>query len=232
MPSFRILLAVVKMAQTWQSGDLNFPTFKHQVTLVRETVVHNELILLQRLANSDKSAFTELYEAYFPVLYQHALKLLKTKQAAEDVCNEVFLNLWQNRASVSGIQSLNAYLFTAVRNRSINLLKSFARSQAAMAEIKKTFPGHGIDAEAQYLSKEYIAFVREGIAALPTRAKEVFTLCRVEGLSYDEVATQLGISRDAVKGHMVASMKKLKTYLQKDLGISFLVTAILLAGQL
>jgi RNA polymerase sigma-70 factor (ECF subfamily) len=195
---------------------------------VRETAIHIEPALLRRLAESDEKAYTKIYEAYFPFLYQTAFRFLKTKQAAEDVCNEVFLNLWQIRQTLSSVQSLNAYLLTAVRNRSINALKRAARSQAAVDEIKTVFPSRSLDTEAQYLSKEYINFIKKGIADLPARAKEVFTLCREEGYSYDEVSAQLGISRNAVKGHMVASMKKLKAYAEKDLGISLSLLVVLL----
>jgi len=195
---------------------------------VRETAIHNEPALLQRLAEGDAKAYTEIYEAYFPLLLQTAVQFLKTKPAGEDVCNEVFLNLWQNRNTLTAIQSLNAYLTTAVRNRSINALKRLARSQAAVEEVRNVFPAHTIDAEAQYLSKEYTDFIKKEIEHLPARAKEVFTLCRNEGYSYDEVSAQLGISRNAVKGHMVASMKKLKAYAEKDLGISFTILLILI----
>lgn len=195
---------------------------------MRETAIHNEAALLQRLAEGDAKAYTEIYEAYFPLLFQTAFSFLKTKPAAEDVCNEVLLNLWQNRQTVSSVQSLQAYLLGSVRNRSINALKRLARSQAAVEEVRNAFPSHTIDAETHYLNKEYIAFIRRGIEQLPARAKEVFTLCREEGYSYDEVSSRLGISRNAVKGHMVASMKKLKTYAEKDLGISFTILLILL----
>jgi RNA polymerase sigma-70 factor (family 1) len=176
--------------------------------------------LLQRLAADDQQAYTEIYQAYFPLLFQAAMRFLKLKPAAEDVCNEVFLNLWQNRHALPEIKSLEAYLVAAARNRSINLLKRLARSQAFVEEMKSTCPLHDLDAEAQFLSKEYIAFVKRGIDGLPGRAKEVFKLCREEGFSYEEVSSRLGISRDAVKWHMVASMKKLKAWAEKELGIS------------
>jgi RNA polymerase sigma-70 factor (ECF subfamily) len=195
---------------------------------VRETAIHNEPALLQRLAEDDAKAYTEIYGAYFPLLFHTAIRFLKTKPAAEDVCNEVFLKLWQNRHTLPSIQSLGAYLSASVRNRSINALKQLARSHAAVQEVKSVFPAHTIDAEAQYLSKEYIHFIKKEIEQLPARAKQVFTLCRNEGYSYDEVSAQLGISRNAVKGHMVASMKKLKSYAEKDLGISFTILLILL----
>jgi RNA polymerase sigma-70 factor (family 1) len=209
-----------------------FTYFYSKYFWLRQTSIHNDTGLLQRLAADDPKAYTDIYEAYFPLLLQSATRFLKIKPAAEDVCNEVFLTLWQNRKQLPEIQSLQAYLLTSVRNRSINALKSIARSHAMAEEVKNTFPPHTIDAEAQLLNKEYVDFIKRGIQELPNRAKEVFTLCREEGCSYEEASARLGISRDAVKWHMVVSMKKLKTWAEKDLGISFSLLLTLLTNSL
>ena len=178
-------------------------------------------MLLQQIAEGDTKAFTKVYDAYYPALVVMVTRIVKINQVAEDITNEVFLNLWQNRLDLHNIQSLNAYLLAACRNRSINALKAMARAQSAVTEIQKHFPEKSIDTETQVLSKDYLSFVKREIANLPPRAKEVFTLCREEGLSYEQAASCLHISRNAVKGHMVASMKKLRSVAKKDLGISF-----------
>lgn len=187
--------------------------------LVQEIIIHNEPLLLRRIAAGDEKAYTEVYEAYHPSLVSCIIRIVKVKQVAEDISNEIFLNLWQNRHNIDAVQSLNAYLSAAARNRGINALKAMARSSAAMNEVQQAFPQKSIDTETHLLSKEYLDFIKKEIANLPPRAKQVFILCREHGLSYDEVAARLGISRNAVKGHMVASMKRLRTFAEKDLGV-------------
>ena len=214
------LFPLIQIEEIFAPGFLHFPYFYSHYNWLRQTTINNEPGLLQRLAADDQQAYTEIYKAYFPLLFQFAMRFLKMKPAAEDVCNEVFLNLWKNRHSLPAVQSLQAYLISAVRNRSINALKHLARSQAFVEEVKHSFPSHNLDAEAEFLGKEYLAFVKRGITELPGRAQEVFRLCREEGCSYEEVSSRLGISRDAVKWHMVVSMKKLKACAEKDLGIS------------
>jgi RNA polymerase sigma-70 factor (family 1) len=183
--------------------------------------IHNESELLRRIAAGDEKAYTEVYQTFFPSLVSFIIKIVKIRQVAEDIANEIFLNLWQRREKLDSIQSLNAYLFTAARNRSINALKAIVRSQSAMNQVRQSFQPRSIDAETNLLGKEYVSFIKEQIAELPPKAKQVFTLCREEGLSYEQVAFKLGISRNAVKGHMVASIKKLRTAVEKQLGISF-----------
>ena len=154
---------------------------------MRYAVLNNESILLEQLAQSDSNAFTCIYNAYQPLLLQHSIQLLKTKTLAEDVCNEVFLNLWQNRHAMLQVQSLKAYLLTSARNRGINALKAAARSQKIKQELVNVFESASIDAEAGQLDKEYIAFIRKQVSELPPRSKQVFTMCREQGYSYDEV---------------------------------------------
>lgn len=190
--------------------------------------LYNESLLLKRLTAGDREAFTQLYHAYNPLVLQYALSLLKSKQQAQDIGNDIFANLWQNRHTLQNVQSLKAYLLTAARNRAINALKSMARSHSSMKEIRRSFGDKSIETEEQLLEKEYVAFIKKQIEGLPARSKQVFTLCREEGYSYDEVSTHLGISRNAVKSHMVYSMKKLKAFVKKDLGISFSILLILL----
>ncbi len=184
---------------------------------------HNDSWLADRLANGDHDAFSEFYSGFYPVLYRYALKILKLEPLAQDVTTEIFLTLWQKRGELKPVQSLRAYLLTAVRNRSINVLKEQSRSQVAMNQLRHQFEQKSINSEECLLTKEYIAFIKTELENLPARARQVFNLCREEGRSYDEVASELGISRNAVKGHMVYSMKKLKTSAQKKLGISFVL---------
>lgn len=188
-----------------------------------ETPLHNKPQNLEEFITSEQQAFTQVYQEYRPLLFAQALRLLKIKQAAEDVCNDVFANLWQNRETLHHIQSIKAYLLTAVRNRGLNALKAMARSQSSLAEIRRHFADKSLSAEEQFLDKEYFSFIRQQTDRLPARAKEVFGLCREEGLSYEQVSSKLGISRNAVKGHMVSSMKKLKGLAEKELDLSFLL---------
>jgi RNA polymerase sigma-70 factor (ECF subfamily) len=182
--------------------------------------VHNEARLLRDAAAGSHKAFSQLYQAYQPLVQLTATRFVKLTPLAEEVCNDVFTSLWQNRSTMASIESLQAYLLTATRNRSLNALKQASRSQTALKEIKQQFEPRTLTAEAHLLDKEYLQFIREQIARLPDRAREVFTLCREEGYSYDDVSSLLGISRNAVKGHMVYSMKKLRATLEKDLGIT------------
>ena len=102
-----------------------------------------------------------------------------------------------------------------------------ARSAQAREEIARSFAGTALSSEENLLEKEYIDFIRKGVEGLPARSKQVFTLCREEGFSYEDVSAALGISRNAVKNHMVYSIKKLRSRAARDLGISWMLLYLL-----
>lgn len=154
------------------------------------------------------------------MLFHYAIRFLKSKEATEDACNEIFLKLWKNREQLQAVTSLQAYLLVAVRNTSLNTLKRISRQEAARANIEGHFPGTSLSAESLLLEKEYVAFLQRCIETLPPRSQQVFRLCREQEFTYEEVSTVLGISKHAVKHHMMLSLKKIKALIQKELGIS------------
>ena len=101
-----------------------------------------------------------------------------------------------------------------------------------MSEIGRRALAQGLEngADDTVLTREYQEFLRRVIESLPPRSREVFLLCREQQFSYDEVAAQLGISRNSVKNHMVHSMKILKASVEKDLGISLSLFLLILYG--
>jgi RNA polymerase sigma-70 factor (family 1) len=193
---------------------------------------YDEKALLAQLAAGDADAFALLFNQYQDPLTRFILKFVKLPQLAEDLCQEVFLKIWQQRGKLAELQSFRAFLFVVARNHTTNTLQTVSRSQAAIGAITREGLSHRMPSAAddQVLTREYQAFLTRAIDSLPPRSREVFRLCRNEQLSYDQVAAQLGISRNSVKNHMVHSMKVLKAAVEKDLGISFSIFLLFLHG--
>jgi len=121
---------------------------------------HQEQTLVNLIAKGDQQAYTQVYEAYQPMLFNVAFSLLKIRSAAEDVCNDVFTLLWEKRSTLNEIVSLKAYLLTSVRNRSINALKYISRQEALKQQISRSFPGVSMETEAAVLHREYMYFIK------------------------------------------------------------------------
>jgi RNA polymerase sigma-70 factor (family 1) len=170
------------------------------------------------IASGDERAFEELYACHFPMVYGYVLKLVKVPALAEDVVQDIFIKIWEARAKLTDVRHFPAFLFAVMRNHTLNVLHSVSRSQNATATLVRQFQEQRVDDEV--LSKDYRHFIEKALQQVPARSRDIFRKCREQGLSYEEVAREIGISRNAVKNHMVGTIRVLREAAFKELGIS------------
>ncbi|WP_317618086.1 RNA polymerase sigma factor [Pedobacter sp. AK017] len=128
------------------------------------------------------------------------------------------------------MNSFNAYAFTIAKRQCLDFLKRAAVEQTAMNLILQAYPLDNNITEENQQYNEYLNFIDNTLLRLPPQTQEVFKLCRQQYKSYDEAAAILGISRHAIKKHMVRSMKVLRTAAETELGISMSILFILLSS--
>ncbi len=184
----------------------------------------HELIL--RLQKADQEAFIALYDRYHVLIYQWTIKLVKVPQLAEDLVQDVFLKIWSIREQVNPKQSFPAFLYRISRNMAFNMLKKIASEEKLQAEVMKELSNNSETAENKLLWQQYEALLNTAVEQLPKQRQKVFRLCRTEGKTYDEVALELGISRNTVKEHMVFAVKNIKDYFYRYGDVSFLFVII------
>ncbi|GGH61519.1 RNA polymerase sigma-70 factor (ECF subfamily) [Filimonas zeae] len=196
-----------------------------------QAALHNEKELLAQVVEGKEEAFAMFYHYYYPAVSAFVQQFLKSPQLSEDLSQEVFTRIWQNRHRLAEVQSFRAYLFVVARNQAITALRTISRHELAAGEILRHYHLPPPSTDDLLLTQEYMRFLRNTLDSLPERTRQIFRLCREEGRSYDEVAALLGISRNAVKNHMVQAMKVLKTSVEKELGIPLSVfLAVFSAG--
>ena len=180
-----------------------------------------------RLAEGHESAFIEVYNRYAASVKRFILQYIKSPDLADDLSQEIFIKLWENRFQLGKIQSLKPYLFIMVRNHTLNTLKRASREEVLLSELVRHYPVARNDFGDELLLKDYTKRLRIILESMPARTREVFYLCRECQKPYDEVAGLLGISRNAVKKHMMRSMKTFRESFKKDLGITFTILLII-----
>jgi RNA polymerase sigma-70 factor (family 1) len=186
-------------------------------------------LLLDAVATGDGVAFSRVYDYYQPGVRTYVLRLVKIPELADDLVQEIFIRLWETRKTLPEVKCFSAFLFTIARNHSLNSLKAISRSNQALPELIRHFQTRRVDDET--LDKEYLQFIQKALTSISPRSREVFRLCREQTMTYEQTAAELGISRNAVKKHMVAVMRKLKEAADKELGLSmdgFILLASLL----
>ena len=168
--------------------------------------------LLERLKSGDQAAFDTIFRAHYAHLVAFGQSMLHDRGAAEDVAQEVMLELWRRRDSIAISESLRAYLLRATRNRSLNQLRHAGVAKRAEPQIAGEESVNATGA-AQLVASELRTALAEAVAELPPACREVFTLSRGQGLRYAEIASTLGISVKTVESQMGKALKHLRNRL-------------------
>src|SRR5690606_25139600 len=176
--------------------------------------------LLHRISKDDEDAFSELYRTYEPGMHHFFKRYVHADSLADDLCQELFIKLWANRRQLAGVREFRPYLHVIARNLALNALKRLAVSQHAMGELLRHYPIQQEVTEQTVMAREYRRLLDQVLSRLPRRSREIFALCREQGKSYDEAARVLGVSRNAIKNHMVSTLKVLKSFAEKQLGVT------------
>ena len=168
--------------------------------------------LLNRLKAGEQAAFDSIFRIHYAHCVGFAQGLLRDRSAAEDVAQEVMLELWRRRTEVTIQESLRAYLLRATRNRALNQLRH--------ANVQRRAEPHLIGEEAvaptgasELVAGELQSAITAAIAELPPGCREVFQMSRTQGLRYAEIATTLGISVKTVESQMGKALKHLRNRL-------------------
>lgn len=180
--------------------------------------------LLDLIRTDDRGAFTELYNRYWDKTYAVALHRLDDEHEAEEVVQEVFLSIWQRRATLQLTHTVATYLAVAVKYKVINHLAKQYRRQLQHDELTMTSPIVA-DSTADWLyEKELRQLLEKTISQLPEKCRIVFLLSRDENKTYAEIAAELNISQKTVEAHMSKALRELR----ETLGVSAPVMALIL----
>ena len=171
---------------------------------------------LQRMiAEGDENAFAQLYLHLGKKLVQFAVSLIRSKQIAEELVEDVFVNLWANRANILQIDNLTVYLYVSVKNKSLNMLSQKARDlvTAPFDDLDVAVDEFAADPYDLMITAEMMTRMQQAIETLPPRCKIIFKLIRENGLKYKEVAEILNISVNTIDVQMAIAVKKICTAL-------------------
>ncbi|HJX72127.1 MAG TPA: RNA polymerase sigma-70 factor [Bacteroidales bacterium] len=154
--------------------------------------------LIRQLRKGNVSAFNLIFENYHQKIYNFCLQLLKKQQDAEEVTQEVFIALWQNRERMTLNTSLSTYIYSIARNQIYHIYRKSFYVQSYIEYLYHTDIKLEMLTEDQVLYNELQKFMNHAIEELPPKRKEVFKLSRMEGLTYKEIAGRMKISENTV----------------------------------
>jgi len=175
-------------------------------------------LCLQIAEFDDESAFGELFKLYYSRLLLFAEAILKRRELAEEVVEDVFLKLWENRKVLSAINNLNYYLLVAVKHKALDYLEKMNRQAVLpLDEVEVEFGDIPVNPENTLISAENIRIIQSIINDLPPRCKLIFRLIKEDGLKYREAADLLNVSVKTIETQMSLALSKIGMALQTRL---------------
>ncbi len=171
----------------------------------------NELLLLIKQNNA--KALKKLYEKYYERLCKFSYYYVKSIEISEEVVSDVFLNIWLNRDNVEIKSSLKSYLFSSVRNRSINYLIKEKRNLENIEVFDlENLKAASVTPYEALKYKDLEDAIKSIIQKLPPQRRLIFRMSRIDGLKYKEIAEVLSISVNTVQNQMVKAVKFISSH--------------------
>jgi RNA polymerase sigma-70 factor (family 1) len=182
--------------------------------------LHNETELLLQVSHGDREAFRILYTACYPHVQRYISLFEPSRNALDELTQDVFVRIWEKRALLAQVESFKGYLFLVARNVVFNFIRALKVRQK-VRELDEASTAASDELENDLLFKQYYGIALEAMEKLPPGRRKILRMSIDDGLSLDEIAAQLGISRSGVKKQLYAATAFVRQYLQEHGEISF-----------
>lgn len=169
------------------------------------------------LKKGDSLIFEELFHKYYAELCHYALRFVPDEDTAEEIVQELFFRLWAKREQVKINTSIESYLFIALRNLAMNYINSrkihdrYRQYEQQQSKTGLEFPTDELE------EKDMQRIMKQAVATLPEKRRQIFEMSRFEYLSYDDIAKKLNVSNKTVETQMTKALSQLRGVLAKFL---------------
>jgi RNA polymerase sigma-70 factor (family 1) len=193
---------------------------------MHEFTTFSDLELIDLVNRGEEFAFKQLFDRYWGASFLHAVKLLGNEDEAKDVVQEVFLSIWQRSGTLTNIKDVPAFIFSAVRNRVLNLIRDSNVRLKYIELFSLYIDAHHNKTLDLINEKDMQLSINKALNSLPLKMREVFELSRDQHFTHKEIAGQLSISEKTVKRQISNALAILRVQLQRPLSIITILLSI------
>lgn len=168
--------------------------------------------LFESLQRGNKKAFNTFFLRYYPVLCAYATQFVGINDA-EELIQDMMVGIWERRKEIVVDSSLNGYLFRAVKNKCINHIEKLRLHEQVHSLIAGSWQSQFEDPDF-YIVEELTQKIEEALAKLPETYREAFVMNRIDGKTYNEIATALGMSSKTIDYRIQQALKSLRVELK------------------
>ena len=179
------------------------------------------LTLFKKIEQGNKSAFNELFGLYYHKLLCIAMQYVKNLESAEEITSELFVKLWLKRANLARVGNPQVYLYTSIKNASLNLIRSekrrkliFSPWSTAASSVEMAM----VSEVSNVVDQELFRLLNEAVAGLPEQRRMIFIMIKEDGLKSKAVAEIMGVSIRTVENQLYKAVKSLADTLSTYLG--------------
>lgn len=173
--------------------------------------VPNERELLDSISRGDEKAFKYVFAAYGKPLFTFIVSILKCRSTSEEVLNDIFLKIWEQRSKLSTVNSLSGYIYILCRNYSLNALRTIQKNKKETVDIETLHEVNFSEFDKEQENPR-LELLRNAINKLPQQQKKVLLL-KHDGYKNEEVGSQMQLSTNSVKKYQKLAIDNLVKYL-------------------
>ncbi|MDD7888024.1 RNA polymerase sigma factor [Flavivirga sp. 57AJ16] len=178
--------------------------------------------LLEELKSGRESAFESIYNIYYKGLVVYCYNLCKRQDLAEDIVQNVLINIWTKRSDLKISSSFKNYLFRAVHNTFISEYRK-QKIEIDINDVKYQFIGDTY-MQSDDLTEQRISIVSQAIDRLPKKCRTVFLMSKIKGLKHKDIAKRLNISEKTVEKHISKGLATIKKYVYNNSHLIKIIT--------
>lgn len=193
----------------------------HLYKIVNVEVLNNKYThieiehLFTRIAEGSETAYKQLFQQYFQRLIDVMMQYTHRKNDAEDIVQAVFLRVWEKRLELREIKKPDNWLFISARNEFLGRFRKLQSENRYRQYLTQVFEAEQEGGNDFLLLQQRDDLIRSAILLLPEKQREAFFLNRYKGLTYEEIAEKMQISRTTVKEHISRALRSIKPFLME-----------------
>jgi RNA polymerase sigma-70 factor (family 1) len=191
----------------------------------------NENEIFAQLAEGNERAFETIYHHYNKRLAPFVDKMVRSPELAEEIIQDIFVHLWINRHLLTDVKHPTSYLFNIATNKTLDYLKKIANNVKLMDRIAYRSTEISNETEERIIFRESAQIIELAVASLPQQRKLIYHLSRVEGLTHEQIAERLHISRNTVKNQLVSALKSIREFAEKRASVFSIAAYLILSSK-
>lgn len=169
--------------------------------------------MVSLISKGDELAFQQFFHLYKNKVFSFTFHYTGRPELAEELVQDIFMQVWNHKEELPGIENIDSWLFTISRNLSFNALRKLANEGVLFKNWEAKHSTTADEAQNILVEKQYDQILQQATEQLPARQKQIYILSRQQNLSYDEIASKTGLSRKTVKKNIVLALKSLRKYI-------------------